>query len=120
MVRICKTRGLHRQIEAVSELTGKYIYENASFVLNQDEFNGRHQRYIERHRKATEKVAVLEDQQRNRHNKSLILDGFIQEIETRPPVIEEFDRKLWSVPVDKVTVHRDETSYRWQGGTALS
>lgn len=46
-------------------------------------------------------VAEVEDQQRNRQNKSLILDGFIQEIETRPPVIEEFDRKLWSVTVDK-------------------
>lgn len=98
---------LHREIEVVSELTRKTIYENARLAVNQDEFNERHKGYMERHRIATEQVAELEDQRRNRQKKSLILDGFIREIEIRPLVIEEFDEKLWVVVVEKVTVHRN-------------
>ncbi len=98
---------LHREIEVVSELTRKSIYENARFAINQDEFYERHKGYMERHRIATERVAELEDQRRNRQNKLLILDRFIREIKTRPFVVEEFDEKLWLAAVEKVTIHRD-------------
>ncbi len=98
---------LHREIEVVAELTRKAIYENARIPVNQDEFNEQHRGYIERHRIATGRVTQLEDKQRNRQNKSLTLERFIREIETRPLVIEEFDEKLWVVVVEKVTVHRN-------------
>ncbi|MDD3888941.1 MAG: recombinase family protein [Syntrophomonadaceae bacterium] len=98
---------LRQEIEVVSELTRKCIYENARFTVNQDEFNEQHRGYVERHRIATERVAELEDKQRNRQDKSLTLERFIREIETRPLVIEEFDEKLWVVVVEKVTVHRN-------------
>jgi site-specific DNA recombinase len=111
---------LRREIEVVSELTRKSIYENARFAVNQDEFNERHQGYMERHRIATEQVAELEDQRRNRQNKSLILDGFIREIEIRPLVIKEFDEKLWSLTVDKVMVHRDgRLEFTFKDGISL-
>ena len=44
---------LQREIEVVSELTKKSIYENARFAVNQDEFNERHSGYMERHQMAT-------------------------------------------------------------------
>jgi site-specific DNA recombinase len=62
---------------------------------------------MERHRIATERIAELEDQRRNRQNKSSVLDRFIREIETRPLVNDEFDEKLWLAAVEKVTIHRD-------------
>ncbi len=98
---------LHREIEVVSELMRKAIYENARFTVNQAEFKERHQGYMEKHQLSTERVAELEDQRRNRLNKSLILDRFIQEIKARPLVVNDFDEKLWTVAVDKVMVHRD-------------
>lgn len=98
---------LHHEIEVVSELIRKAIYENARFAVNQDEFNERHKGYMERHRIATERVAELEDKRQNRQNILLILERFIREIETRPLVVDEFDEKLWMVAVDKITVHQD-------------
>ena len=112
---------LHREIEVVSELTRKSIYENARFAINQDEFNERHQGYMERHRIATERVAELEDQRRNRQNKLLILDRFIREIKTRPFVVEEFDEKLWLVAIDKVIVHgADDIQFNFRDGTSIN
>jgi site-specific DNA recombinase len=98
---------LHREIEIVAELSRKAIYENAHAAVDQEEFNERHKGYMERHRKATERVAELEEQRRNRQNKSSILDRFIREIETRPLVLDEFDKRLWLAAIDKVTVLPD-------------
>ncbi|RJX23832.1 MAG: recombinase family protein [Dethiobacter sp.] len=95
---------LSREIEIVCELTRKAIYENARFAVNQDEFNERHGGYLERHRKAAERIAELEVLQRERQNKALILEKFMKDIEARPLAIDEFDEQLWAAAVDKAMV----------------
>jgi len=98
---------LHREIEVVSELTRKSIYENARFAVNQDEFNERHYGYIERHRIATERIAELEALSTKRCEKNRTLESFIRDIEIRPLLIDEFNEKLWIAIVDKATVLPD-------------
>ncbi len=89
-------------------------------AVNQDEFNERHQGYMERHRIATEWSAELENQRRNRQNKSLILERFIREIETRSPTIKEFDANLGVVAVDKVTVIEEGVLvFRFKDGSEI-
>jgi len=111
---------LQREIEVVSELMRKSIYENARFGVNQDEYNERYQGYIERHRIVTEQVADLEDQRRKRQNKLLTLERFIREIETRPLVFEEFNEKQWVLVVDQVTVCRDgRLEFVFKDGTCV-
>jgi len=51
---------LGREIEVVIELSRKAIYESAHVAFSQDEFNERNNGYMERHRKATERIAELE------------------------------------------------------------
>ncbi|WP_418790901.1 recombinase family protein [Phosphitispora sp. TUW77] len=95
--------GLHREIEVVSELTRQTIYENARVAVRQEDFHERHSGYMQRHRKASERVAELETLRWEQHNKSLILDAFIRNLESRPLAIDEFDEELWTVAVEKVT-----------------
>ncbi|MEA1961784.1 MAG: hypothetical protein U9N81_11045 [Bacillota bacterium] len=85
----------------------KSIYENVRVAVNQDEFNERHNSYMERHQKATEQIAELETLRINRRKKHKTLDSFMRDIEKRPLFIEEFDKKLWIAIVDKVTVFSD-------------
>lgn len=111
---------LHREIEIVSELTRKAIYENACVAANQDDFHERHSGYIERHQKATERVAELETLRQEHQNKLLILDTFIRNIESRPIIIDEFEEKLWTVAVDKVTVTPEGTLiFSFKDGTEI-
>jgi site-specific DNA recombinase len=66
-------------------------------------------------------VPWLKNQRRNRQNKSLILDGFIREIETRPLVADEFDEKLWLVAIGKVIVHTaDDILFSFRDGTVVN
>ncbi len=95
---------LRHEIEIVSELTRKAIYENARVAISQEEFNERNSDYFERHRKASERISKLEAQRREQQNKSRTLAAFIRDIKSRPLVIDEFDEKLWAVAVEKVTV----------------
>lgn len=111
---------LHREIEIVSELTSRAIYENARVAVSQEEFSDRHTGYIERYRKATERLAELDEERRERHNKMLLLEAFIKDIETRPLVVDEFDEKLWLAAVNKVTVLADgRLLFSFKDGTEI-
>lgn len=108
------------EIEVVTELARKAIYESARTVVNQDEFNERNNSYLERHRKATERVAELEGLRRERQSKFLMLEGFIQGIEARPLVLEEFDEKLWTMAVETVRVMPDgRMMFGFRDGTEI-
>ena len=98
---------LHRKIEVVVELSRKAIYENAHTAVEQDEWHKRNNGYLERHRKATERVTELEGLKRKRQSKSLMLDGFMQSLTNRDSILEEFDDRLWMAAVDTVTVEQD-------------
>lgn len=111
---------VRREIEVVSELTRRAIYENARVAVSQEEFSDRHTGYIERHRKATERLAALDGQRRERQNKLLLLEAFIKDIETRSLVVDEFDEKLWLAAVNKVTVLSDgKLMFSFKDGTEI-
>ncbi|MHB1256669.1 MAG: recombinase family protein [Dethiobacteraceae bacterium] len=98
---------LRREIEVVTELSKKAIYESARVSVSQDEWSERNSGYLERHRKATERIAELEKLKRERQSKFLMLEGFVRGIESCPLVLEEFDEKLWAVSVEKIGVMLD-------------
>jgi site-specific DNA recombinase len=98
---------LHQEIEVVSELSRKAIYENAHAPINQDEWNERNNGYLERHRKSTERVTELEGLKRQKQSKKHTLESFIRNLEVTCNVLDTFDERLWMVLVDRVTVMPD-------------
>ncbi len=112
---------LCNEIEVVTELSRKTIFENAHNVVNQTEWAERNSAYLDRHRKASGRVDELEATKRERLGKSKIIEGFIKDIESRPLVITEFDDKLWLAVVDTATVGRDGTmTFRFRNGTEIT
>ncbi|GAB6172961.1 hypothetical protein JCM15765_24390 [Paradesulfitobacterium aromaticivorans] len=111
---------LRREIEVITELSKKAIYENARIAVSQDEWSERNNIYLERHRKATERVAELEKLKCERQNKALMLETFIKGFESRPLILEEFDEKLWAVSVGKVKVMLDgRMVFSFKDGTEI-
>ena len=100
---------LRREIEVVTELSRKAIYENARTAQNQSDFNERNDGYLERHRVASERIDELEAAKRERVAKGKTLDRFIADIQKRPLALTEFDEAVWLATVDKVTVATDGT-----------
>jgi len=69
--------------------------------------NERNNGYLERHRKATERKAALEEAKRRRKSRARILETFLRSIAS-PQGLTEFDEKLWTAAIDRVTVMLDD------------
>lgn len=111
---------LRSEIEVVTELSRKAIYENAHIAVNQSEWTERNNSYLDRHRRATGRVDELESAKRERLGKSKILEGFIKDIEHRPLAIAGFDEKLWLAVIDRVTIGRDGAMvFEFKNGTEI-
>ncbi len=110
-----------RELEIAAELSRKAIYENARVAIDQDDFGKRNSRYLERHRKATELIAELEKEKRERLAKSRMLAKFIADIKKCSQVITEFDEGLWFTVIDKVTIATDGTMlFSFRSGTEVT
>ena len=95
------------ELEVVSELSRKAIYENARTAMSQSEWSERNNSYLERHKQASHRLEELEVRKRERLGKAKILEGFIRDIQNRPLAVTEFDEKLWLAVIDQVKVGRD-------------
>lgn len=112
---------LHREIEVVTELSRKAIFENARTAQNQYDFNDRNNAYLERHRQATERTLELESERCRRIAKSKTLEGFIRDIGNRPLAISEFDDKLWTAVIEKTTIAADGSmTFRFRNGSEVT
>jgi len=111
---------LHRELEVIAELSRKAIYENAHTAINQEEWHERNNGYLERHRKALERMTELEELKRERQSKSLMLNGFIQNLKSCQEALLEFDDRIWIAAIDKVVVQPDgKLVFRFKDGTEI-
>ena len=111
---------LQREVEIITQLSRKAIYENAHSVVNQDEWNERNNGYLERHRAATARISELESTRRVRQNKARTLETFIKGFSAGKQCLTEFDEKLWAVTIDRVTVKPDgKLVFRFKNGTEV-
>ena len=77
---LCDTLGIdvelaemNRELEMVSELSRKAIYENARTAMSQSEWSERNNSYLERHRQASHRLEELEAQKRDRLRRSRVV-----------------------------------------------
>jgi len=111
-------RELGREVDVVTELSRKAIFENARTAMDQREFLVRNDALLERHRVATERMTALEEAKRQRQNKARSLGNFIKKLESSPQVVTAFDESLWLAAVEQVTVTLDgELVFHWKDGT---
>lgn len=111
---------LHREIEVVAELSRKAIYENAHTPINQAEWYERNNGYLERHRKASERVTELEGLKREQQSKSLLLESYIKNLNSHKEVLEEFDDRLWMAAIDTVIIQPEgQLRFRFKDGTEV-
>lgn len=69
---------------------------------------------------ASERVNELEELKRERQRKSLLLDGFIQNLTTCEKALEKFDERIWIASIDKVVVQMDGGLVFWfKDGTKI-
>ena len=112
---------LHRELDVVTALSRNAVLENARSSVNQAEWSGRNNAYLERHHRASKRVNELEAAKRERLGKTKAIELFIKDLERRPLVINEFDEKLWLAVIDTATVAQDSSiTFRFRNGTEIT
>lgn len=111
---------IHREIEVVSELSRKAIYENAHLPISQEDWYERNNGYLQRHKKATERASELQGLKRQRQSKNHTLESFIRNLESSAEVMDTFDERIWMVLVDQVIILPDsKVIFRFKDGTEI-
>lgn len=112
--KLCDTRetdeelkSLHRELEVITELSRKAIYENAKTAQNQREFRERNKSYMKRHTQARERLEALEEEKQERLSKSKLIDRFMRDIRKRPLILTEWEESLWFAVIDQVRISVD-------------
>ena len=113
-----EVKELQREIEVVTELIRKAIYENARTEQDQTEWNARNNGYLEKQKAAQTRLDEVQEEILRRQNTGNLLGRFIRNIKNSPVTLTEFDEKLWSMTIDSVTVyHNRRLVFRLRNGT---
>ena len=126
--RLCDTSILEKEqtrlggeLEIVADLIEKYVRENASTVLDQDEYKARYEELVERYNRTKDEYDNIESMLASRHNKALMLDNFMLEMKKHKKFIEKFDGAMWSSLVDYITVYsRKDIRVTFRDGTTIT
>lgn len=112
---------LHQELEVITELARKNIYENAHGVMSQEEWNEKNAGYQERHRKAVERITTLESMNREKQHKSKILESFIRILAAQKTTLTSFDERLWAMVVERVVISPEgQMIFQFKDGTEIS
>ncbi len=112
---------LHREIEVVTELARKAVTENTQIAINQEEWNERNKDYLERQRKAVNRIYELEDLKREKQRKKHAISGFLKSLENYNKVLDKFDERIWVSAIDKVIVMPDSRMvFVFKDGTEIT
>ena len=96
--------GKNSEVEVLTELTRKHIEENASLARNQETYQERYNDLLAKYTAATERVAELMEIKEKRKTQQTLLTAFVNTLEHRQKLLDEFDEALWLATVEKATV----------------
>lgn len=113
---------LDTEMEIVSELTRKLIAENATTVIQQDEYNRRYDDLAQRYHTAEERVRQLQGQKITRRFQADVIESFMNEIQSIDDSLPlQYSDRLWLNLIDCVTVYEDRRLvFRFKNGTEIT
>ena len=111
---------INREVDVVTNLSRKAIHEIACSTTEEKKLNARNEGYLKRLRAANERIAALEADKRKRKGRAHLLDAFIHNMTASPLALTEFDEKLWTAAINRVTVMPDDRFvFRFKDGTEV-
>lgn len=117
-----ESAAMETELEIVSELTRKLIMENATMVMQQDEYNRRYDALAQRYRDAEDREQQLQNQKVTRRFQADVIENFMNEIwafDDSLPV--QYSDRLWLNLIDRVAVYEDgRLGFRFKNGTEIT
>jgi len=110
------TKELEKEKEALSKKEGEVIVlvenlinKNSTVAMSQDEFQTKYEEYDKEHSKLVNKIEKIENEIIKKKAQAKHLQAFVDDLASRPSVLEDWDENVWSYLVDRATVNVDES-----------
>ena len=112
---------LHEEMVVIAELEQKCIRENATFTLNQEDYNKHYNAISKRYDETKAELDAIEMEIRQRTAKRAAVDRYIQTLTKQPVLIDTFNPMLWHALVERVTVYSsDDVRFTFMDGTIIT
>ncbi len=98
-----------QELEEVTELSRKYIHNNASQVQDQEAYLKKYNALVARYDKASARVAELDEERLVKLRKADAFNDYIYVLKNTDVKIDIFDNTLWTVTLEKAIVNSDKT-----------
>ncbi len=95
------------ELQVVAELVRKAIDNNATHVLNQEEYSQNYARLTERYENLANKRNDLIEEKTERENKLIMLGGFLFEIHELEELDMEFREERLNATVERITAYTE-------------
>lgn len=111
---------LYQEMDVVAELTRKCVEQNSQSTQSQEEYITRYKALVKRYDAAKTKAEALQRKRTDRMAQADAMGGFMFELSERDEALTEFDDKLWTAVIGKVTAYQDgQLVIRFKNGTEV-
>lgn len=109
---------LQAELDLISDLIKQFIAENASKVIDQEEYQKQYEKRVEHYDTVKLRMDTLTNRRKNKLAKAEAIGAFMFELIECSEILSEFDEKLWQIAVTNVTISNDNSvTFNFQNGT---
>ena len=113
-------REQEQELSVVEEMVRRYVDDNSSKALDQEEYLTQYSKLEERCNGILERIKELKKQRIERMLKADAIGGFMFRLREMDQALEYFDDRLWQEVIDIVRVEQDGTLvFRFQNGVEV-
>lgn len=110
-----------QELAVVEELARRYVDDNSSMALDQEEYMARYTKLEERCNGVLDRIKELKKQRVERMIKADAIGGFMFRLREMDQALEFFDDRLWLEVIDVVQVERNgKLIFKFQNGVEVA
>lgn len=107
--------------EEIVVLVKNLVETNSRVAMQQEDYQIKYDSYDKEHSILMNKIGDLQMELERKKMQSKSLQAFINDLSTRPSILEEWDEDIWTYLVDKAIVHDDGAiTFLFRNGTEIT
>lgn len=97
------------------------VEHNSRVAIDQDEFQKRYNAYDEEHKAVTSKIKELQLKISENQGRAILLNDFIETIDSKPSSLDNFDEGIWNDLVEKAVVNKGKSiTFKFYNGNEIT
>lgn len=112
---------LNEKVNEIIVLVTNLVEHNSRVAIDQNEFQKKYNAYDEEHKAVTSKIKKLQLKINENQARAVLLNDFIETIDSKPTSLDNFDEDIWNYLVEKAVVNKDKSiTFHFRNGQEIT